>query len=167
MIPSGNLSFAKELWFDGCLGVERRRVGLALAEGLWDWWGSHFGWRPPWYTGICLKTKKTHGKPQSYYPNSARLLSWLGRLLETASIVLLRISPPLHREPLVATSAFKVAEQSSSPHQLTLSRKSQLVLWCGRRKMESPCLWRDSEALIRSIWGITSFPQPRGCPLIG
>jgi hypothetical protein len=29
-----NLSFAKELWLDGCLGVEPRKVGIALAEGL-------------------------------------------------------------------------------------------------------------------------------------
>jgi hypothetical protein len=25
--PSGNLSFGKELWLDGCLGIERRRMG--------------------------------------------------------------------------------------------------------------------------------------------
>lgn len=30
--PSGNLSFRKELWLDGCLGVEPRRDGLTLAS---------------------------------------------------------------------------------------------------------------------------------------
>jgi hypothetical protein len=28
MIPSGNLSIRKELWLDGCLGVEARGVGI-------------------------------------------------------------------------------------------------------------------------------------------
>jgi hypothetical protein len=29
------------------LGVELRSVGVALAEGLCDLEGDHFGWRPP------------------------------------------------------------------------------------------------------------------------
>jgi hypothetical protein len=32
----------KEICFDGCLGVEPRKVGVALAERLWDWRGNHF-----------------------------------------------------------------------------------------------------------------------------
>jgi hypothetical protein len=36
MIPSGNLSILKRHWLDGCLEVEPRRVGFALAEGLCD-----------------------------------------------------------------------------------------------------------------------------------
>jgi hypothetical protein len=41
MIPSHNLPFLRELWLDGCLGVEARKVGLALADRPCDW-----GWRP-------------------------------------------------------------------------------------------------------------------------
>jgi hypothetical protein len=38
--PSGNLSsLRKELWLDGCLGVEPRRGGIVLAEGLCDFGG--------------------------------------------------------------------------------------------------------------------------------
>jgi hypothetical protein len=38
--PSGNLfSLQKELWLDGCLGVEPRRGGIVLAEGLSDFGG--------------------------------------------------------------------------------------------------------------------------------
>jgi hypothetical protein len=38
----------KELWLDGCLGVEPRQM-----ESLWmnvsaDWVGNHFGWGHPW-----------------------------------------------------------------------------------------------------------------------
>jgi hypothetical protein len=36
MIPSSICPLQKELWLDGCLGVEPRRVGNALAEGLSD-----------------------------------------------------------------------------------------------------------------------------------
>jgi hypothetical protein len=36
MIPSGNLPFTKELCLSGCLGVESRRVGIVLADGLCD-----------------------------------------------------------------------------------------------------------------------------------
>jgi hypothetical protein len=63
------------LWLDDCLGVEPR-IRLALAEGLCDTWGDHFGWRPPWsgvgwpwpfsfYPGIWLTTEKKHGNHQS------------------------------------------------------------------------------------------------------
>jgi hypothetical protein len=34
MIPLFSLSFTKKLSLDGCLGVEPRRVGIALADGF-------------------------------------------------------------------------------------------------------------------------------------
>jgi hypothetical protein len=67
----------------------------------------------------------------------------LGLFLKAASACLLNISPPRltvgdFNQPLVGTSAFQVAEPSGSPHQLSLSRNSRSLLWCGRRRMESP-----------------------------
>jgi hypothetical protein len=67
----------------------------------------------------------------------------LGRLLGTASVGLLNISPPRlpvgdFSQPLVGKSASQVTELRGSPHQLTLSRNSQSVLSSGRRKVESP-----------------------------
>jgi hypothetical protein len=41
-------------------------------------------------------------------------------------------------QPAVGTSAFRVAVLRGSPHQLTSSWNSQSMLWCGRRRLESP-----------------------------
>jgi hypothetical protein len=43
MVPSDNLSFAKKLWLDGCLGDEHRRFGIALTEGLCGWGDDYSG----------------------------------------------------------------------------------------------------------------------------
>jgi hypothetical protein len=66
----------------------------------------------------------------------------LAALLGAASTGLLSIGPPRltvgdFRQPWISTSAFQDSELGGSPHQLTLSRNSQLVLSRGRRKMES------------------------------
>jgi hypothetical protein len=37
MIPSGNCPLRKELLLDVCMEDGSRRVGIALAEGLFDW----------------------------------------------------------------------------------------------------------------------------------
>jgi hypothetical protein len=42
MIPSSNLSKRKELLLDGYLGVECRRVEIALADGDIGEWGGSF-----------------------------------------------------------------------------------------------------------------------------
>jgi hypothetical protein len=42
------------------------------------------------------------------------------------------------RQALVTVGAFQVAELRGSPHQITLSRSSRLMPWCGRRLKESP-----------------------------
>jgi hypothetical protein len=84
----------KELWLRGCLGIEHRSVGIALAEGLHDLGGISFtegfhDWelasRAPYkfYPGICRITEEKHGDPQSGWPSSVRSYSLcrLGRLL--------------------------------------------------------------------------------------
>jgi hypothetical protein len=45
IIPSNNLFFAggKNLWLNGCLGVEPKRVAITLPDGLCDLWGNYFG----------------------------------------------------------------------------------------------------------------------------
>jgi hypothetical protein len=67
----------------------------------------------------------------------------LATFFGAASTGLLSIGPPQlnvgdFRQPLIGTTVFHVAELRGSPHQLTLSRNSQLVLWCGRWRMQSP-----------------------------
>jgi hypothetical protein len=43
MKPSGNLSFGKQLWLDGCLGLEPRWMGFPCLKTSAVWRGNHFG----------------------------------------------------------------------------------------------------------------------------
>jgi hypothetical protein len=139
IIPSGSLSLRKELQLGGCLGVETRMVGIALAEGLHDWGQAGratFELNP----GIYLTTKEKHGKPWgSRMVLDTNRCAVLTALLGAVSTGLLGIGHPrltagdfIH--PLVCTSAFQFAELRGSLHQLTSIRSSQVTLWCGRRK---------------------------------
>jgi hypothetical protein len=152
-------SLFRELWVDGCLGLKPERLGsrwlkasaigvvggLTLAKDLHDW-GSRAVplWTFSWHLPQAADEEK-HGKHQSGKPNNVdtnRCVD-LAALLGAASTDLLSISPPRlpvgdFSQPLVGTSAFQFAELRGSPHQVTLSENSQLVLWCGRRRTESP-----------------------------
>jgi hypothetical protein len=139
------------------LGVEPRSVGVVLAEGLCDVGG---GGGPLWLKasvmgrravplfslcpGIRLTTEEKHGEPQSGQPSSPGTARWpdLAVFWGTASAGLLDVRstrfPRWLQSALGRQSAFRVAVLRGSPHQLTLSRNSRSVLWCGRRRMESP-----------------------------
>jgi hypothetical protein len=134
-----------------------RTVGIALGEGLCDSTGDNFGWRPPRLEGrrarspsnctlafALQKRKSTQNLSQlsRVVLDTTRCVD-LATFLRAASAGLLNISPPRltvadFRQPLVGTCAFQVADLRVSPQQLTLSRKSRLVPWCFRRRVESP-----------------------------
>lgn len=72
--PRGNLSFVKELWLDGSLGVEPRMVRIALIESLCDigvrWNASTTGDRLTLPRLNCtlkfaIQMRKSTEKPQS------------------------------------------------------------------------------------------------------
>jgi hypothetical protein len=72
----------KELWFHGCLGVEPRRVEIALVEGLCDLEGrNHFGWRPPWL-GVDVQC------PFIYLASDLQLRGIMERLSQGSRLVL-------------------------------------------------------------------------------
>jgi hypothetical protein len=96
------------------------------------------------YPGICFTTEEKYGKPQSASRAAIIMLfapTWLSfegqPRLACCSLLRLRY-PWIFSQPLVGTSAFKVAVLRGSPHQLTSSRNSGSVLWCVRPRMESP-----------------------------
>jgi hypothetical protein len=132
-----------------------------VIRSLWliasaTWGRNHFSWRHPslgkvgrarfsiipWnllYNWVKARKTSVRVAEELETTRSADLADFLW----TASAGLLNISPPRlpvgdFSQPLVSTGAFQVAELRGSPHQLTLSRNSQSVLWRGRRKMESP-----------------------------
>jgi hypothetical protein len=157
MNPSGNLSFAKGNFVEWMSGS-----WIQKGWDRFDWWtlrlggGGTFWRRPSWlglagrapfdsYPDICHTTKENHERPQSRQTSSQKLLvasTWLP-FSGAASTGVLSISPPRlpvgdFSQPLFGTSAFQVTELRGSPHQLSSSQNSQIVLWCGWRRVESP-----------------------------
>ena len=102
--------------------------------------------------GIYLKLRKITVKPQSGLPKSAWQITAehdsfgrLGHRLAVASTGLLApVALGLHFErrgqPSARVNICRVAELRVSPPQLTLSRNSQLRLWCGRWKRNTQIL---------------------------
>jgi hypothetical protein len=143
----------KELWLDGCLADESRRVGFALPEGLCDLGGGSFSIKASMigdrsaplqlYPGICLTTEKKHGKPQN-----SRLLSdsircvELAEFLGAASPGLLRIDLPWlivrdFRQHLEGTNAFKFCRTKRLPASAKIESKLSVNARMWRRRMES------------------------------
>jgi hypothetical protein len=139
----------KGFWLDGILRFGSSTLGIAWAGNLCDL-GRKQLWlkagRAPFvlYPGICLTTEEKHGKPQSVYPSSHSTTSCahLAALRGTASAGLLHVSSPRLpgglQSALGRHSALQVAALRGSLHQLTLGPNCRSVLWCGRRRMESP-----------------------------
>jgi hypothetical protein len=124
MVPSGNLSFAK-ITLVGWLS------GSWTPKG-WDsfgWWPLGLG-RESFWLKIPWLVQAGHA-PFELYPAFALKLTKSTEDLCQGRRAIRNYSP-------VGSSAFQVAELLGSPHQRTLSRVSQLVLWCGQRRMESP-----------------------------
>jgi hypothetical protein len=137
------------------LGVEPRSVGVALADGHGALGGGdHFGWRPPWRgSGPCPFShyalafasqlrKRTENLSQG--SRAARVLLVAPTWLSFEGLPRLACWTSDHpgfpgdfSQPSVGTCAFRVAVLRGSPHQLTLSRNSWSMLWCGRRASSS------------------------------
>jgi hypothetical protein len=146
----------KGLWSDGCLGFQYRRVGIALAEGLYDLGGHHSAqgfhdWGSAGlvsfqlYPGICLITEEKQEKSQTGLPRSVRHYSLrrLRPLFGAASTGLLSISPPRltagdFREPLLGKTAFQF-ERRGSLHQ-----QSKLSI--------NPLTWSAKNGIFKSSW---------------
>jgi hypothetical protein len=136
-------------------GVEPRSVGVALGEGLWDFWGggargitSADGFRD-WggepfpllnYTLVfALQLRKsTENLSQSSRIATGLLVgpTWLSfegqpRLACCTSVHV--CYPEDFSQPSIGTSAFQVPGLRGSPHQLTSSRKSvSALIWSAK-----------------------------------
>jgi hypothetical protein len=130
-------------------------LGSLWLKAFATWRGHHFSWRPPWLgkagsgpfeldTGICLTPEEKHGKPQSGQPSSWRIL-----VAPTWSFFRDSLGWPAKHQPSSVTRGW--LQTSLGRHKClpscrtkrfsalaTLNRNSQSVLWCGRRKTESP-----------------------------
>jgi hypothetical protein len=140
----------------GSLGVDPRSVGVEVAEGLCALGGgNHFGWRPPlWGGGPCplyhyalafaLQLRKsTENFSQGSRAAWGLLVAptWL-TFEGLPRLACLDVRSPRFprwlQSPLDRPGAFRVAVLRGSPHQLTSSRNSRSMLWCSRRRTESP-----------------------------
>jgi hypothetical protein len=137
----------------GCLGVEPRRVGIPLADGLCDLEGggeNHSGEDlHDWvrravpvlnYTLLFALQLKKNTENLSQGSRIVRNHSCvdLAAFLGAASTSMLSISARLpvgdFSQPLVGTSAFQVAEQGGSPHQRTFELKLSVsaLMWSAK-----------------------------------
>jgi len=147
------------LWLVDCLGFETRLAFWVKIQALR--WGLHAsGWEcgpcPVFASNYSLEfrsqQRKITVKPQSGQPKSAwkitaghDLFGRLGHQLTVASTDLLApVAFRLHFErqgqPSARVNICRVTELRGSPHQLPLSRNSQLRTWCGRSKKNTQIL---------------------------
>jgi hypothetical protein len=156
IIPS-DLSFTKQILVGWLSGSWTQKCWLHFSWRPWRLWQkwNHFGRRPPWlgkagrtpfelYPDISLQVSKSkQNLSQGWWVFRDYSLHRLDCLWGTASADLLSISSPRStvmdlNQPFADTKAFEDCELRGSPYQLTLSRNSQPVLWCGSRKNVIP-----------------------------
>jgi hypothetical protein len=110
----------KELWLDRSLWLKLSMTGESGPC--------------PFYRHICLATEGKHRN----LSQGTRVLD-TNRCLDLAALLGpaltgLLITVDNAGQPLVCASAFQVSELRGFPNQISLSRNSQLVLWCGLQK---------------------------------
>jgi hypothetical protein len=131
---------------DVCLGVEPRRVEIVLAKGLHEW-GRQAVPLFNYALAFALQLRKSTEK----LSQTSRIVLGTGRsvdlpaIIRAASTVLLSLSPARlnvgdFSKPLVSISTFQVAKLRAFPHQLTLSRSSQFMLYVAGGKYNSKIL---------------------------
>jgi hypothetical protein len=151
--PIRQLIFVQGFWLDGFPGSWTQKCWGRFGWRPLRLGGDHFGLRPPWWGGgpcpfshyalaFALQPRKSM---ENLSQGSRAARGLLVAPTWPSSEGQPRLScwtsdhpgfPGDFSQPSVGTGAFRVTVLRGSPHQLTSSRNSRSMLWCGRRCQE-------------------------------
>jgi hypothetical protein len=147
------------LWLDGCPGVEPR-IGLALAEGLCDFGGDHFGWSPPW-SGVGSPC------PFSFIPwhlpyNWGKARKTSVRVAEQCWVLLVASAWPPCRGDLDRPAVRPSSSIDCEGHQIALGRRRCLPT-CQTKGFPASLNFKSKLSIVRKNKSVVFMPVRSPC----